>query len=139
MGERLDQSDAAVVGRVVQVRTGEAGGAGTRLLTVDVEQRVKGDVGERLVVRSPLGSDCDVTLPRNRETGLLLTKEPAGAWVTNACGVVSAAELVVAGGEPRGQWIKVAIGLLIAALVLLWARVRLRRGARPELPRPPSA
>jgi hypothetical protein len=139
LDERLDDADAAVVGRVVAERAGEVRGAPQRLLTVEVDQRVKGDVERTLVVRSPSGTDCDIAVPRNRQTGLLLTKAPDGAWVGTTCSLVGAGELVAAGGEPRGGAIKVAVGLVILALVLLWSFARLRRGTRPQLPRSPSA
>jgi hypothetical protein len=137
--ERLDDADAAVVGRIVNVERGEVAGAAERLLTIEVDQRVKGDVERTFVARSPSGTDCDVTVPEDRATGLLLTRAPDDAWLANACGVVEPGALVVAGGEPRGGTIKVGIGLVILALVLLWAFVRLRRGTRPELPGPPGA
>jgi hypothetical protein len=137
--ERLDQSDAAVVGRIVSERPGMVGGARQRLLTVEVDQRVKGEVERTLVVRSPSGTDCDIETPRGRQTGLLLTRAPDGAWLATTCSLVDAGALVTAGGEPRGGTIKVGVGLVILALVLLWALSRLRRGTRPELPGPPRA
>lgn len=140
MSERLDQADAAVVGRIVSETTSELPGGGqARRLTVAVEQRVKGDVDETLVVLAPSGTDCDVDIALETTTGLLLTRQPDGEWFASACSLVTPGELVAAGGEPRGGPIKVAIGLVILALVLVWAFARLRRGARPELPGPPSA
>lgn len=135
--DRLDAADAAVVGRVVSVESGELRGAPQRLLTVEVDQRVKGGVEKTILVRSPEGTDCDVEIPRNRATGLLLTASPEGAWLASSCSVVDAGELVVVGGEPRGGPIKVAVGLVILGLVLLLAFVRLRRGSRPQLPGDP--
>jgi hypothetical protein len=43
LSQRLDESDAAVVGRVVDTRPAEVEGAAVTLLTVDVDQHVKGD------------------------------------------------------------------------------------------------
>ncbi len=138
MRERLDAADAAVVGRVVASRTGDLNGAPQRFFTVEVEQRVKGDVDSPLEVRSPLRTDCDVEVPRNETVGWLLTRAPDGAWLATACSIVSPGELVVEGGEPRGGPIKVAIGIVILALVLLWALRRLRKGSRPDLPGAPQ-
>jgi hypothetical protein len=135
---RLDGADAAVVGTVVAERAGELNGAPQRLLTVDVEQRVKGDVERTIEVRSPSGTDCDVEVPRDEPVGLLLTRAPEGGWLATACSVVAPGELVAEGGEPRGGPIKVAIGIAILALVLLFARYRLRKGSRPELPGAPE-
>ena len=139
MDERLDDADAAVVGRVVAERPGELNGLSQLFLTVEVEQRVKGDVERTLEVRSPSGTDCDVVgISRDEPVGLLLTSAPDGAWVATACSVVDPGQLVVEGGEPRGGPIKVAIGIVILALVLLWALRRLRKGSRPDLPGAPG-
>ncbi len=117
-----------------------------RVMTFDVATRVKGTVPSqvpgietrRIFVRVPLNTDCDVAVEPGATTGLLLTKQPGGAWYATACSVVPAGLLVTEGGEPRGGPIKVAIGVLILALVLLWALRRLRRGARPNLPGAPG-
>ena len=139
IGERLDDADAAVVGRVVSNTAWELeGGPSSRRLTVRVEQRVKGDVEETLHVLAPSGTDCDVEIPLEKTTGLLLTRDRDGEWFASACSVVSPGELVAAGGEPRGTVIKVGIGLVIVALVLAWAFRRRARGARPDLPGAPS-
>jgi MYXO-CTERM domain-containing protein len=137
--ERLDAADAAVAGRVVAERGDEVNGAPVRILTFEVEQRVKGGVGGTIEVRAPSGTDCDVEVPRNEPIGLLLTEAPDGAWLVTASSVVSAPALVVEGGEPRGGTIKVVVGLVILGLVLLWAARRRRRGARPDLPGAPGA
>jgi len=133
LSERLDESDASVVGRVVKTR--DVGGE--RLVTVEVDQRVTGDVPEQFVARSPLGTDCDVPRLGDEQVGLLLTREGED-YSVSFCSIVGAGELVAAGGEPRGGPIKVAIGLVILALVLLWAFRRLRRGTRPRLPGAPE-
>ena len=138
LSERLDESDAAIVGRVVSERSGDVQGAAVRLLTVEVDQRVKGDVDRTLVVRSPSGTDCDVEVPMDKAIGLLLTKSPDGVWLASACSVVAPGPLVAEGGEPRGGVIKVGIGIVILALVLGWALVRLRQGKRPNLPGAPQ-
>jgi hypothetical protein len=135
MSTRLDEADAAVVGHVVAQKRTELRGAPQLLLTVDVEQRVKGrGLDDPLVVRSPLQTDCDVDVPRERTVGWLLTRSSDGSLVATACSIVNATDLVAAGGEPRGGAIKVGVGLVILALVVLWALRRLRRGTRPQLP-----
>jgi hypothetical protein len=137
--ERLDQADAAVVGRIVSDTAWEfRGGAKARRLTVAVEQQVKGDVPETLTVRAPSGTSCDVTIEPGTTTGLLLTRLAGGNWFVSACSLVTPGELVAAGGEPRGGVIKVVIGVLILALVLSWALRRKARGTRPSLPGAPE-
>ena len=137
LSERLDDADAAVVGRVVAERKGDLKGDPQLFLTVDVEQRVKGDVERTIQVRSPYGSDCDVVVPKDEPVGLLLTRAPDGTWLATACSVVEPGPLVAEGGEPRGGLIKVGVGIVILALVLLWALRRLKRGTRPDLPGAP--
>ena len=137
MSQRLDESDAAVVGRIVAERPGEVKGAPVTLLTVEVDQRVKGKVENTIQVRSPRHSDCDVEAPMNQTIGLLLTRAPDDAWLASACSVTRPGPLVAAGGETRGGVIKVGIGILILILVLLWAMRRLRKGVRPDLPGAP--
>jgi hypothetical protein len=135
--DRLDEADAAVVGKLVSERTRDLRGARQRLVTVEVTQRIKGDVDETIVVRSPSGSDCDLPEADGREIGLLLQRAPDGGWLGNLCSVAKAGELVAEGGEPRGGVIKVVLGVLILGLVLSWALRRKARGARPELPGAP--
>jgi MYXO-CTERM domain-containing protein len=137
--ERLDDADAAVVGRIVSDTAWEPeGGPSSRRLTVRVEQRVKGEVDETLSVLAPSGTDCDVEIPLEKTTGFLLTRTRDGEWFASACSLVAPGELVAAGGEPRGTVIKVAIGLVILGLVLAWAFRRRARGARPNLPGAPT-
>ncbi|MFO7571673.1 MAG: hypothetical protein R6W48_03630 [Gaiellaceae bacterium] len=138
LDERLDRADAAVVGRVVREARGELNGAPQLLLTVEVDQRVKGDVERTIIVRSPSGTDCDLRIQRDRAVGLLLTRGEGDAWLGTTCSVVEAGALVVVGGEPRGGAIKVGVGVVVLALVLLLSFVRLRRGSRPELPGAPG-
>jgi hypothetical protein len=137
ISQRLDESDAAVVGRIVAERPGEVKGAPVTLLTVEVDQRVKGKVENTIQVRSPRHSDCDVEAPMNQTIGLLLTRAPDDAWLASACSVTKPGPLVAAGGEARGGVIKVGIGILILILVLAWAVRRLRKGTRPDLPGAP--
>ena len=127
-----------MIGRVVSERQGQLKGAAQRILTVEVDQRVKGDVDRTLEVRSPSGSDCDVIVPKDEAVGLLLARATDGAWLASACSVVEPGPLVAEGGEPRGGAIKVAIGVVILGLVVLWALRRLRKGSRPHLPGAPE-
>ena len=136
MKDRLDAADAAVVARLVDSKEALSSTA-RRILTFEVEQRVKGDLGRRVDVRSPSGTDCDLEVHEAQTIGLLLTRMPSGEWLGTQCGVVDPGELVAAGGEPRGGTIKVGIGIVILGLVLLLASYRLRRGLRPQLPGAP--
>ena len=127
-----------MVARVVQERDAVLKGQRVRLLTLDVDQHVKGDVPKEVVVRTSLGTRCDLRVVENRAEGFLLTRGAGGVWLGTRCSLVNPGQLVVVGGEPRGWPIKVAIGFVILGLVLLWALRRLRRGTRPHLPGAPQ-
>jgi hypothetical protein len=135
--QRLDDADGAVVARLVGVRETRSLPA-RRILTFDVDQRVKGDVPDTISVESPSGTDCDLDVQEGRGVGLLLTRDSRGAWLGTACSVVDPGRLVAEGGEPRGGAIKVVVGIVILGLVLALAFFRLRRGARPQLPGAPE-
>jgi hypothetical protein len=137
LDERLDAADAAVVARLVETRE-TLSSPPLRVLTLEVDQRVKGDVPDRLEVHGASGTDCDLELEPGRAVGLLLTRMPSGELYGTACSVVEAGALVAEGGEPRGGAIKVAIGIVILLAVLLFARHRLGKGTRPQLPGPPA-
>jgi hypothetical protein len=137
LDQRLEEADAAVVARLVGVREGQSFPP-QRVLTFEVDQHVKGDVGETFDVDSLPQSDCALEVAENVPVGLLLTRGPAGEWQGTTCSVVSAGELVAEGGETRGGAIKIVIGLLILALVLSWALRRRARGTRPRLPGAPE-
>jgi MYXO-CTERM domain-containing protein len=140
---RLDTADAAAVVTIGRQREVVVRGAPQYLYAVEVLQQVKGDLPERIEVRSA-EPPCDIfdsTAPRvplDRTTGLLLTRSRDDVWLANACSVISAEELVTVGGEPRGGVIKVVLGVLILGLVLSWALRRRARGARPRLPGAPE-
>ena len=136
--QRLDAADAAVVGRVIAVRSGELKGLAQRILTVDVDQNVKGDVPKEVVVWSPSGTTCDLRPALRSDIGLFLTRSPDGRWVATGASVVDPGLMSATGGEPRGDKIKVVVGVVLLALVILWAVSRLRRGVRPELPGGPK-
>lgn len=144
LDQRLDDADAAVVGRVHGYGETDAD-VPARVMFFDVDTRVKGDVeaqvrgvdARRILVRVPLNTDCDVTVKPGTTTGLLLTRLPSGGWYATACGIVDPGRLVAVGGEPRGGTIKVLIGFAILGLVLLWSLRRLQKGKRPHLPGAP--
>jgi hypothetical protein len=136
LDERLDQADAAFVGRLVDVERGDSPPRG--ILTFEVEQRVKGALGRRIEVRNPTETDCALDIPVGETVGVLLTRMPSGEWLGTLCSTVEPGALVAEGGEPRGGAIKVAIGIVILVLVLLFARYRLGQGTRPQLPGPPG-
>jgi len=139
LGQRFDAADAAIVGRVTAVRTGTLKGQPERVVTVHVDQHVKGDVSRDVVVWSPLGAgSCALPEPSSKAFGLLLTKAPDGRWVATGASVVDPGPLVAEGGEPRGGVIKVGIGFVILAVVLVWALRRLKKGKRPDLPGAPQ-
>lgn len=136
LAERLDDADAAVVARLVEVRE-TLSFPPQRTLSFEVDQRVKGDIEERFDIRSSGQTDCGLDVEEGVPVGLLLTRGPREEWQGTACGIVGAGELVAEGGKPRGGGIKIVIGVLVLALVLSWALRRRFRGTRPRLPGAP--
>jgi hypothetical protein len=122
----------------VSEETRDLRGFPQRHSTIEVQGRVKGEVGDTIVVRSPSGTSCDLPEATDEPIGLLLNRAEDGAWLASLCSVVNVNQLVAEGGEPRGGAIKVVLGLLILAIVLSWALRRRARGARPELPGAPE-
>ena len=114
---------------------GELNGLRQLYLTVEVEQRVKGDLGRTLEIRSPSGTDCDLEVPRDESVGLLLTAAPDGAWLATACSVVIPGQLVVEGGEPRGGPIKVVVGAVILGARAVVGTAAPAQGLAPRSPR----
>jgi MYXO-CTERM domain-containing protein len=119
---------------VIAVRTADLKGLPQRVLTIDVDQNVKGGLPKHVVVWSPSGTSCDLMPMRNEDIGLLLTLSPDGRWVATRSSLATPGRLAVTGGAPRGGGIKVVVGLAFLAVVLIWALSRRRRGVRPELP-----
>ena len=109
------------------------------MLTIDVDQHVKGGPPKHVVVWTPSGTECDLT-PAENEDDRPLPHEarPDGRWVATGASLANPGRLVVVGGEPQGSGIKVVVGLVFLGLVLLWALSRRRRGVRPELPGAPD-
>jgi hypothetical protein len=135
--QRLADADAAVVGRVVAVRQRELEGLPQRVLTIDVDQNVKGGPPKTIAVWTPWGTDCDLTVTPHEDIGLFLTRAPDGRWVATGASLANPGRLVVIAGEPKGSGIKVVVGLVFLGIVLVWALSRRRRGVRPELPGAP--
>ena len=134
LSERLVAADVAFVGRLVTTRPGER----SRLYRFVVDQNVKGTTGREVDVRGSALTDSRGTpLVRDVAVGVLARLE-GGAIVTDSCGLTDAGALLSVSDEVRGNGIKVVIGVLILLAVLALALVRLRRGARPSLPRPPG-
>jgi len=136
--ERFDAADAAVVGRVIGVRVAALNGQPERVLTIEVDQHVKGNLPGRIDVWTPRGTECGLDPPRNEAIGLLLTSGEGGRLIASGSSVVAPGPLVAEGGKPKGGVIKVAIGFVILGIVLAWAMWRLKKGKRPDLPGAPT-
>ena len=123
--ERLASADAAFVGRLVAVR-------GTQY-EFEVDQQVKGDVGDRVVVRS--GRDeaqCGLRRsPADEAVGVLLTRAGSG-WSSSLCAQTTPGELLGAESPEQGQWQKLLVGVAVLGLVLAYSIRRLRRRRREE-------
>jgi hypothetical protein len=124
--ERLAAADVAFVGRIVAERPAGA----RRVYRFEVDQRVKGAVGEEVEVRAVRLTDLeDRPFARDVAVGVLASEQD-GVLVTGSCSLVDPASLLATADEPRGTWIKVAIGVVILGIVLAYSLWRLRRRQR---------
>ena len=123
IAQRLEEADAAFVGRLVGVR-------GTAY-EFEVDQEVKGEFGDRVLVLS--GRDtaqCGLRRSAPDEAvGVLLTRADGG-WASSLCAQTTAGELLEAETPERGARIKLAIGVAVLLAVLAYSLVRLRRRHR---------
>jgi hypothetical protein len=123
---RLEEADAAFVGRLLAVR-------GTAY-EFTVDQQVKGavaDVGDHMVVRSARDTAaCGLRRsPPDEAVGVLLTRAGAG-WTSSLCAQTTPGELLNAESPERGDRIKLAIGVAVLLAVLGYSLLRLRRRQR---------
>ena len=126
ISERIDAADAAFVGRLLVVR-------GTSFV-YDNDRTIKGQLGERVVVRSPgAEAQCGLTRPpRDELVGLLLTRAGSG-WSSSLCAQTTAGELLSVDDDLPGQRIRLAVGVVILIVVLGYSLLRLRRRRQREL------
>jgi hypothetical protein len=129
LDERLDEVDAAFVGRVTAERA-VPGGHVYRFL---VDQNVKGPIGREVEVRTAarLVDATDKPIVHDEALGVLATLDGA-ELTTESCFLSDPGTLLATSDEPRGNGIKVVVGLVILALVLAYSVRRLRH-RRAEL------
>jgi hypothetical protein len=127
ISQRIDAADAAFVGRLLEVR-------GTSYV-YDDDRTMKGELGERVVVRSAGGeAQCGLRRsPPKEEVGVLLTRRAGSGWASSLCAQTTAGELLSVDDEVPGQRLRLAIGVAILAAVLGYALLRLRRRRQREL------
>jgi hypothetical protein len=133
--QRLDSADAAFIGRVVETRPAPARDGGRELVYVfAVDSVVKGELGARVEVVSPLGgAACGFELRRDEATGILLRRDTIReVWIGGLCGQIAVGELIAAAEETEEaivNWGGIVVGTAILALgaLLLVRRVRARR------------
>ena len=109
-------------------------GVPQRLYRFTVDQKVKGDIGDAVVVRTPVRpANGGQRIPEDVAAGILMNR--AGAtWFTTRCGITDPAAVLATVDEPKGNAIKLAIGILILLSVLGYSVWKLRRRNAP----PPS-
>ena len=133
--QRLDSADAAFIGRVVETRPAPSRDGVRELVYVfTVDNVVKGELGERVEVSSPLdGAACGFELERDETSAILLRREADGeGWVGGLCGQLAIGELIAASEETDESlvnWGGIVVGALVLGLLalLLARRLRARR------------
>jgi hypothetical protein len=135
MRQRLDSADAAFIGRVVETRAAPAREGVRELVYVfSVDSVVKGELGARVEVVSPLGgAACGFELRRDEASGILLRRDTIRElWIGGLCGQIAVGELIAAAEETDEaivNWGGIVVGTAILAVgaLLLVRRVRARR------------
>ena len=133
--QRLDSADAAFIGRVVETRAATAADGERELVYVfAVDSVVKGDLGDRVEVVSPLGgAACGFELRRDEASGILLRRDTVReTWTGGFCGQIAVGELIAAAEETDEaivNWGGIVVGTAILGLgaLLLVRRLRARR------------
>jgi hypothetical protein len=102
-------------------------GVPQRLYRFTVDQKVKGEIGDAVVVRIPVRAvNGGQRIPADVAAGILMNR--AGAtWFTTRCGITDPGAVLATVDEPKGNAVKLAIGILILAAVLGYSVRRLRR------------
>ena len=133
--QRLDSSDAAFIGRVLDTRPAPASDGGPELVYVfAVDSVVKGELGERVEVVGPVGgAACGFELERDEASGILLRRDAVReVWTGGLCGQLAVGELIAAAEETEEtivNWGGIVVGTAILALgaLLVVRRLRSRR------------
>jgi hypothetical protein len=132
--ERIADAQLVFVGRSTGYTAVPGEGVPQRLYRFAVDQKVKGDIGDSVVVRIPVRrANGGQRIPEDVAAGILANR--AGAtWFTTRCGITDPGAVLATVDEPKGNAIKLAIGVLILGGVLGYSLLRLRRRNAP----PPS-
>ena len=94
---------------------------------------MKGKLPDEVAARSaaPTAGSCGLRVQQDEDIGVFLLQS-GSTWTTSLCTAVDAAELLRDADQPQGTYIRVAIGLLIAAGVVGYSIMRLRRRVASE-------
>lgn len=124
--ERIDQADIVFVGRASSFRPEPGGGVPQRVYTFQVDQHVKGEVGDTVEVRIPVRTaNGGQRVPLDVAAGILANRVGDG-WYTTRCGITDPGVVLAEVDEPRGNAVKLVIGVLILAAVLAYSLRRMR-------------
>ena len=125
--QRIAEADAVFVGRSTGFTVVAGDGIPQRLYRFDVDQKVKGDVGETISVRIPVRpANGGQVVPLDVAAGLLVNRVN-GDWFTTRCGITDPGVVLAEVDQPRGNAVKLLIGILILGSVLAYSIRRVRR------------
>jgi hypothetical protein len=123
--DQYADADAAFVGRLAGER--DADSASRSIYRFVVDQTLKGPIGREVEVTAPpLTDSAGKPLARGVAVGVLAQLDGA-SFTTTSCGLIEAGSLISVSEPQRGNAIRIAIGLVIAALVVGYSLLRLRR------------
>ena len=125
--ERIADAEGVFVGRSTGFTPVAGQGVPQRLYRFTIDQKVKGDLGDTVVVRIPVQpANGGQRIPEDVAAGILMNRA-GGTWFATRCGITDPGAVLAEVDEPRGNAVKVGIGLVLLGAVLLYSRRRLRR------------
>jgi hypothetical protein len=113
-------------------------GVPQRLYRFNVDQKVKGDVGEVVLVRVPVKpANGGQVIPEQVAAGILANK--AGAtYFTTRCGITDPGAVLAEVDKPKGNAVKLLLGMLFLGGVFAYSFRVLRKKQRAAQPPPPA-
>jgi hypothetical protein len=135
--QRIAAAEAVFVGRSTGFTAVAGAGIPLRDYRFEIDQQVKGDLGQTVTVRIPvLAANGGQVIPEDVAAGILMNRAN-GIWFTTRCGITDPAAVLASVDAPKGNAVKLLIGIVILLAVVGYSLTRLKRGNSPPstLPR----
>jgi hypothetical protein len=134
--ERIAEAEIVFVGHSTGYTPVAGSGVPQRLYRFNVDQQVKGDLGEIVYVRVPVKpANGGQVIPEGVAAGILANRA-GGTWFTTRCGITDPGAVLAEVDKPKGNAVKLLIGFVFLAGVFgysFWVLKRKKqRSALPQ-------